>query len=95
MPEVNLVSNVGVQGTHSNKFYETLFLKIGEIKIKEIIPPTKIERNEEFDLKLHKKYNFKKPFKEFIKKIYLYFLNFTKKIFQEEYILHFSLNLNI
>ena len=57
---------------------KTLFLKIGEIEIKEIIPPLKIERNEEFDLKLHKKYNFKKPFKESLKKIYLNLLNFTK-----------------
>ncbi len=78
MPEANLVSNIGIHGTHSNEFYKTLFLKVGEIDIKEIIPSTKIERNEEFDLKLHKKYNFKKPFKEFLKKIYLYLLNFTK-----------------
>ena len=30
MPETNLVSNIGIEGTHSKKYYKTLFLKYGK-----------------------------------------------------------------
>ena len=59
MPEANLVSNFGVEGTHSNEYYKTLFLKTGKVDIQKLIPPDKIERNLDFDMKLHKKFNFK------------------------------------
>ena len=37
IPEANLVSNIGVQGTHSNEYYKTLFLKYGEMDTSKII----------------------------------------------------------
>lgn len=73
MPDANLVTNIGVEGTHSNKFYKTLFLKHGVINIKKIIPPISISRDFDFDMKLHKKYHYENVFikktKAFIKKI--------------------------
>tara|TARA_Y100000741_G_scaffold357316_1_gene335036 strand:- start:634 stop:1539 length:906 start_codon:yes stop_codon:yes gene_type:complete len=78
MPEANLVTNIGVEGTHSKKYYDTLFLECGELEIEKINSPTEIKRNYIFDLKLHKKYNFKNfilvKIKLILKKIF-FFLN--------------------
>ena len=38
IPEANLVSNIGVQGTHSNEYYKTLFLKYGEMDTSKLFP---------------------------------------------------------
>ncbi len=74
IPESNLVTNIGVVGTHSKKYYKTLFLNYGNIEIDKLISPSKIERNYEFDLKLHNIYNFKSnlyiKFKQFVKYIF-------------------------
>ena len=45
MPEANLVSNIGIEGTHSKKYYKTLFLKYGKIQVNKIVDPEVIERN--------------------------------------------------
>lgn len=58
MPEANLVSNIGLHGTHSDKFYETLFLKYGKIDANNLVSPLEIKRNTSFDLKIHKKFHF-------------------------------------
>ncbi len=75
MPEANLVKNIGVEGTHSDKFYKTLFLEYGDIEIDKLISQETIERNVNFDLKLHKKYNFKNKLWMKIKKIIKSFFN--------------------
>ena len=67
MPETNLVTNIGMIGTHSTQYYKTLFLKKNEIDIDKIIPPKKIIRDFKFDEKLHKKYHFKNHYYEKIK----------------------------
>ena len=36
MPESNLVTNIGIEGTHSKKFYKTLFLKHGTINMEKL-----------------------------------------------------------
>lgn len=77
IPESNLVSNIGVEGTHSKKYYKTLFLKYGNIRMDELVSPSKIERNYDFDMKLHKIYNFKNNFYIKIKKIIKYIYNFS------------------
>ncbi len=77
MPEANLVKNIGVEGTHSNKYYQTLFLEYGEIDVDNLIYPKKIERNYDFDLKLHKKYNFKNYIILKLRKLILNLLNFS------------------
>ncbi len=59
MPEANLVKNIGVEGTHSDKFYKTLFLEYGDIEVDKLISEQIIKRNVNFDFKLHEKYNFK------------------------------------
>ena len=33
-PETNLVTNIGISGTHSNKFYDTLHLKVVKLILK-------------------------------------------------------------
>lgn len=74
MPEANLVSNIGIEGTHSNKYYKTLFLKHGKIEIEKLKSPNTIKRNIEFDMKIHKKFHFEnfllKKIKAKIKKIF-------------------------
>lgn len=67
MPDANLVSNIGIYGTHSNKFYKTLFLKPGEIDVNKLKYPNKLVRNIKYDLLLHKIFNYKK---NFFQKIY-------------------------
>lgn len=69
IPEANLVKNIGVEGTHSKKYYKTLFLEYGEIEIERLISPNKIERNYHFDFILHKKYNFNNYFLTNFKKL--------------------------
>ncbi len=73
MPVSNLITNIGVVGTHSKKFYKTLFLKSGKIDIQNLIYPKKIIQNKKFDLKLHREFNFKK---NFIQKIYYKIKNY-------------------
>ena len=72
-----MVKNIGVEGTHSNKYYQTLFLEYGEIDVDNLIYPKKIERNYDFDLKLHKKYNFKNYIILKLRKLILNLLNFS------------------
>ncbi len=76
IPESNLVSNIGVEGTHSKKYYKTLFLKYGNIQMDRLVSPSKIERNYHFDMKMHKIYNFKNNFNIKIKKIVKFIYNF-------------------
>ena len=77
MPEANLVSNIGIEGTHSKKYYKKLFLKYGKFQVNKIVDPEVIERNNSFDKNLHRKFNYKNKilldFKKLIKKI----LNFN------------------
>ena len=75
MPEANLVTNIGIEGTHSKKFYKTLFLKYGIIDTNKLSAPEKIERNYEFDIKLHKIYNFKNIYVTKLKKLLKNILN--------------------
>lgn len=73
MPESNLVTNIGIEGTHSKKFYKTLFLKHGTINMEKLNSPKSIKRNIDFDMKIHKKYHFEnvliKTLKEFVKRL--------------------------
>lgn len=72
MPEANLVTNIGLDGTHSNSYYKTLFLDYGKIDTLNLNSPIKIEANKQIDLKIHKKFNFENLFfsnlKKFLKK---------------------------
>ena len=67
-PETNLVTNIGIKGTHSNKYYDTLHLKTGRIDYKELKGPSQIKNNEDF--------------RDFIEKfkIYLDIENIRKKL---------------
>ena len=78
MPESNLVTNIGVEGTHSKKYYKTLFLEYGFIEVDKLISPLKIERNYDFDTKLHKIYNFKNNIFMKLKLIIKKILNLSK-----------------
>ena len=60
VPKANLIKNIGTQGTHSNEYYETLFLKIGKIDINNLKAPSKIISNYIFDKKIHYDFNLKK-----------------------------------
>ena len=40
-PKANLITNIGINGTHSDSFYDTLFLKLGEINPKNLKGPKK------------------------------------------------------
>ena len=66
-PETNLVTNIGIRGTHSDKFYDTLHLKVGKINLKKIKGPNKLETNKKFDLDVNNYFNFKNSL---FKKIY-------------------------
>ena len=81
IPKTNLVSNIGLKGTHSSSYYDTLYLKIGKINISKIAQPKIISSNHSYDYKLHKYYNFKKNFiQKVIFKLYFIFLKYLKKI---------------
>ena len=66
-PETNLVTNIGISGTHSNKFYDTLHLKVGKINFKKLKGPNILETDKKFDLDVNNYFNFKN---NLIKKIY-------------------------
>ena len=74
MPEANLVTNIGLDGTHSNSFYKTLFLNYGKLDIKNLESPIHIKVNKKVDLKIHQKYNFENTIilnlKKLIKKLF-------------------------
>ena len=44
-PKANLITNIGINGTHSDSFYDTLFLKLGEINLKNLKGPKEILSN--------------------------------------------------
>jgi len=58
-PETNLVTNIGIKGTHSNQFYDTLHLKTGSINLKKVKVPKKVKTNKKFDLDINNYFNFK------------------------------------
>ena len=58
-PETNLVTNIGISGTHSNKFYDTLHLKVGKINFKKLKGPNILETDKKFDLDVNNYFNFK------------------------------------
>lgn len=58
-PETNLVTNIGIKGTHSNKYYDTLHLRTGKIDFKVLKGPSQIKNNEDFDLEVNNYFNFK------------------------------------
>ena len=62
VPEANLVKNIGIEGTHSKKFYETLLLDYGVIDMRKLESPKTIEMNKKYDLKINKKFHFKNKF---------------------------------
>ena len=66
-PETNLVTNIGIRGTHSNQFYDTLHMKAGKINFNKIKGPNKLETNMKFDLDVNNYFNFKN---NFFKKLY-------------------------
>ena len=59
-PKANLITNIGINGTHSDSFYDTLFLKVGKINLKNLKGPKEILSNKDFDNKIHKYFNFEK-----------------------------------
>jgi hypothetical protein len=59
-PEANLITNIGEKGTHSNKYYDTLYLKVGKINFNNLKGPKKILANKRFDKKIHLYFNFDK-----------------------------------
>ena len=67
VPEANLVKNIGIEGTHSKKFYETLLLDYGDIDMRKLESPKTIEMNKKYDLKINKKFHFKNKFIENLK----------------------------
>ena len=69
IPEANLIKNIGVEGTHSNKFFETLFLNYGKINIKLLETPSKVEPFIDFDNKIHQKFHYKNIFFQKFKKL--------------------------
>ena len=67
MPESNLVSNFGQDGTHSKSYYKTLFMKFGTLDVQKIIKPHNLIVNRKIDLKIHKIFNFKNKIFSIIK----------------------------
>jgi hypothetical protein len=59
-PKANLVTNIGVKGTHSHNYYDTLYLKVGKINFNNVKGPKKILANQRFDKKIHLYFNFDK-----------------------------------
>tara|TARA_B100001173_G_scaffold294055_1_gene287613 strand:+ start:656 stop:1558 length:903 start_codon:yes stop_codon:yes gene_type:complete len=79
IPETNLITNIGVYGTHSNELFETLFLKRGKFNFKSLSFPKKIERNTLFDKRIYKLSNPETLLKKIVKKII--FWKLVKKFF--------------
>ncbi len=73
MPEANLVTNIGLDGTHSNSYYKTLFLNYGKIDTSNLISPTEIKVNKKIDMKIHNKFNFENLILLKLKKFIKYF----------------------
>ena len=79
VPETNLITNIGVHGTHSNEIFETLFLKSGDFNFKDLSFPKKIQRSILFDSKIYKLTKPESIIKKIIKKII--FWKSAKKFF--------------
>jgi hypothetical protein len=69
VPETNLVTNIGVHGTHSNSIYDSLFLKIGKFNFNDITFPKKINRSTLYDSKIYELCKPETLLKKIIKKI--------------------------
>lgn len=78
MPEANLVTNIGKEGTHDGPYLKTLFLKFGSINLKRIISPKNIIVNRNFDLMMHKKFNMINFFERMFNFFYIRIVNLFK-----------------
>ena len=74
-PKANLITNIGINGTHSDSFYDTLFLKLGEINLKNLKGPKEILSNKDFDNKIYKYFNFEKTLFEKLLFKFKFYLN--------------------
>jgi len=80
IPETNLITNIGIKGTHSDELYDNLFLKRGKIDFKNIFFPKKINRSYEYDRLIYETFKPETKLKKIIKKII--FWKIIKKFFK-------------